>query len=267
MRKLMIVAAIVVVCSVSSPSSAADCGPGQIETPDAKGCTGLGGLGVHALFEKGYEALTGNKLKHAEAFFREGFKRDIRDAKMRGLANYYLAEALRQQNASPAEAIKYYQEAARLLPSTKEANDATAKARALLAAAASPVKPAETGDRPTTVSFLWNGSWNGMVTAYQWGGINTEAAWAVGKATDHDLRQMCEDPNTRNSCFRELRARPPTEIFANCKDGIAWQKALPERYRLTELIAGTRPDNHRGQTTVSSWFRLLCPNVWSKEGR
>lgn len=83
-------------------------------------------LGGQAIFEKGFTALQSNELEQAEFLFREGLKRADIDGRLRGLANYYLAESLRLQNKI-ADAARFYQEAVRLIPGTKEAEDAAGK--------------------------------------------------------------------------------------------------------------------------------------------
>jgi len=215
--------------------------------------------GAQSLFEEAFSALQRNDLARAESLFREGLKQKDIEPKFQGLASYYLAETLRLQNKSTPEAVQYYQEVIRLIPDTTEGADAAKKVHDLLALPATP--PPNTGDRPTTLSFLWNGGWDGKVTAYQWGGINTAQAWAIGRISDDDLREICSAQGAE--CVRRLGGRAPTEIFANCDEGVAWQKAYPDRYRLSELVAGTRPDSHRAQATVGTWFALLCPKRWS----
>ena len=126
--------------------------------------------------------------------------------------------------------------------------------------------PALAEDQPKTNHFQRDGSWQGQVTAQKWGGINTDRAWAVGQRGRADAIEACQvqDRSGEGCIEEELLDAPLVEIFANCQEGIAWQKAYPERYTLAGVVSEKVPESHRARETVASWFEFLCPRVWAQ---
>ena len=105
-------------------------------------------------------------------------------------------------------------------------------------------------------------------------GIDTQAAWALGRATKENAEADCSGHEGADfaPCVAEQMARPPLVIIANCEEGTAAyfggeEFKLSAKAKRGELPHAQDPAfwdsemTHRARTTVITWLNLLCPKA------